>query len=318
MTAPDRKLVFAAKTRIRACVFATLFVVGLLAPSPVEAGGFAPISVRYGHFTSTRIAETADGGDYEVAFFRLRSRLQYPAILAQGRTVIINGISQDSLFLGYRDGGPPRSEGRLTNLHAVTYELTWRQEIGDRWRSVLTLRPGLSSDFRAISGDDVLVRGAAIVSYEVNDDLQLGLGTGYSTAFGAARFLPLLEIDWHHPSGWRLEALLPRKLELVREVSRLVAIGFAGQISGNVYHLNDPALEDRDTARFAIGTVGFLGQYCAHDVELNGGLRGGIFVDLEVGMTFLRRFEAAVFDESLSPVGFGENFFGRLEVALRF
>jgi hypothetical protein len=224
---------------------------------------------------------------------QLEARAGVPIVLPKGRGVVLPSVQYHGLFPHLE---PARNTSR--SFHEIGVQLLTRLQLSERWSLVLSLNPVIAGDLLQPSGDDFLLRGVAMPVFDVTDATTLGLGVAYATLLGTEQFVPVLMIHVDPDGAFFLRATLPTSLEVGAALGR-IHTGARVRIQGKVFNVSRTAVDD-DVLRtsFVTGTA---------FAALN--LRGPLWLDLDVGVTMLRRlaFEqrddlVGGFDRATGPV----------------
>ena len=221
--------------------------------------------------------------DLEVRVATFYAEFSVPAVLSEGRTVLVNTFSYHSFDLDYKNWDDLQGGSRIENTKGIEYSLIMVRQLSEKWNLTTVVTPGLHSDFQAdISNDDFNVASAIIFGRKNSQNFSLGFGAAYSFKFGEAFPLPLLTLQWSNGSSSRMDLLLPVHAELWYLPSRKLELGLAARIAGNQYH-GDPARfsVQNPQMRYSIGTVG-------PSLKI---LLKGLHLTIDGGVTLLRRFE---------------------------
>jgi len=197
-------------------------------------------------------------------------------MLNSKKTLLVNGLSYELLLPQVAN----IDLGANQTFHDLSYQLILIQRLDAHWSLVVGLFPGLAGDFSRLTPDDLLLRGSALASYSVNEDISIGLGVGLVTLLGRQQFLPVLQLDIDPRGPLYVQAALPGDFDVGARLGP-VRTGARARLRGTVYNraATDPP---EDVLRASVGVAtAFVA------VDLPGPFR----LDLEAGTTFLRRFE---------------------------
>lgn len=256
----------------------------LLAVAPTVSAQ-STTELQYTWFGDTQIAsrfrEDRPVGSQRTGLSQLEARAGVPILLPKGRGAMVPSLQYYGLFPHLE---PARNTSR--SFHEVGIQLLTRLQLSERWSFVLNLNPVIAGDLVRPSGDDVLFRGVAMPVFDVTDATTLGLGVAYATLLGTEQFVPVLLIHVDPAGAFYLRATLPTSLELGAALGR-IETGARFRVEGRVFNLSRTALED-DVLRtsFVTGTAFVALQ-----------LRGPLWLDLDVGVTMLRRLSIEQRDE---------------------
>lgn len=249
----------------------------LLLGVPATVCAQSVAELRYTWFGATEIASRVRGdtviASERTALSQVEARAGVPIVLPNRRGVLLPAASYYGLF--------PDSEPALATssaFHEVGIRLLGQLRISDRWSVVVELNPGIAGDFTRLSDDDLLLRGTLLPVFDVSDSTTLGLGLALSTLLGTEQFIPVLLANIDPPGAFYMRASLPASLEVGAALG-LIDTGARLRVQGTVFNLSQTTLED-DVLRASFGSAtGFAAM----------NLRGPLWLDLDVGITFLRR-----------------------------
>ena len=269
---------------------------------------FQLAEVGVAHYFAAPAQERAADGDATVALTLLSAGARLPVPVRPDTTTVVLGASFEATLANFSglpdtiDAGDVRDD-----LYTISMDVGLRQRLSDRWWLVVAPQPGISSDLVALSGDDLLFRGLARVEWAPSDTLLVGAGVLYGTDFGEPLTLPLLRIEWDITDSLYLSALVPQRAALMARIGAGVEAGLAGEISGNVFNLNDsPSGAER--VRYSLVTAGPL-------IRLR--LTPVVWLDVAGGVNMVRRFESDIVVQDFEVLEFGEAPFIRAAIAVR-
>ena len=245
--------------------------------------------------------------DATVALTRLFGGVRIPFQLRPDTTLLLGASAQATLASFDRLPETIDADAIRDELYSLSLDLALRQRIAERWWLIVAPQPGISSDLTALSGDDVLFRGVTRVDWAASDTLLLGLGVLYGTDFGEPLTLPLVRIEWDVSDTVYLSAVVPQRFTLMARIGTAAEAGLAGEISGNVFNLNDAPL-GAESARYSLINVGPL-------VRLR--LAPALWLDLSGGLNLARRFQSDVAVQDYEVLELGEAPFIRAAIAVR-
>lgn len=97
-----------------------------------------------------------------------------------------------------------------TTTHSVRLPLRFNYRGFSNWVVLASLTPGLSTDFKGVNSEDVVLGGLLLGNYRWSESLTLSAGGGYSQAFGTSRGFPAFGLTWQACDALRLEIGYPR------------------------------------------------------------------------------------------------------------
>jgi len=184
------------------------------------------------HATKANILNRPAGQpDVSLAATTLQAELLVPIFIKSTRTLLLPGLSYAATWFGlngvnaYPDPGGP--------WHNLTLTLGVVQSLPRRWRLAITFRPGLASDFKNVSSDDLRFSGAVMAMHALNPKLTMGFGLVGNYSFGDFLPLPGFFLDWRPGPSLRLWIILPRFLQFSYTWRRRIEVGVRMKLSGS-------------------------------------------------------------------------------------
>lgn len=232
--------------------------------------------------------------DLEIRIATLNVRANYPVVLKQNRTYLINELLFDRFDLDYtkwnkeQAGGGPKPE----HVYAIKYSLMLRHILSQKWYYMAFIVPGLASDFKGkLTFDDFSFEAAVVFVRQFSSNTGLGFGLAYSRFFGEPFPMPVLALEWNNGSNLKSSIILPVSLELWYAMSNIIELGFVGGVQGNQYH-GDPELYGvgNPQMRYSVTTLG---------PAVNIGLGKLVKIRFDAGINLFRRFEFYNDDEKV-------------------
>lgn len=104
--------------------------------------------------------------------------------------------------------GPDSVQAPAT-LYQAYVTTTWMSQLSPKWGTVLSVTPGVYSDFQLTNSDAFRVSGMAIMSYKSSDKLQWLLGVVYLNRDDYS-ILPVAGLIWTPSDDYRLELTFPK------------------------------------------------------------------------------------------------------------
>lgn len=104
--------------------------------------------------------------------------------------------------------GPDSVQAPAT-LYQAYLTTTWMSQLSPKWGTVLSVTPGVYSDFQMTNSDAFRVSGMAIMSYKSTDTLQFLLGVVYLNRDDYS-LLPVAGLIWTPSDDYRLELTFPK------------------------------------------------------------------------------------------------------------
>ena len=295
--------------RRRAALLAALLSLAPFArPTPAQPRRpFQPVEAGVAHYVAAPFDGFAGVDDATAALTRLFGGARLPVWIRPDTTVVVGASGEVTLasFAGLPDAVD--GDDIRDTLYAVSLNVALRQRLTERWSLVVAPQPGISSDLVALSGDDLLFRALARVDWAASDTLLVGVGVLYGTDFGESLTLPLFAIDWDISDAVYLSAVVPQRLRLMARIGTGAEAGLAGEISGNVFNLNDSQF-GAQRVRYSLVTAGPL---------IRVRIKGALWLDVAGGVNMVRRFESDVAAQDFEVLEFGEAPFIRAAIAVR-
>lgn len=163
--------------------------------SPAKDGILQTLAIQ-----STWIAGSGDNiGMTEVSG---SATLGFPAPSRESPLLVTPGYGMFFLV------GPDSIQAPPT-LYQAYITTTWMSQLTPKWGTVLSVTPGVYSDFQRTDSDAFRVSGMAILSYKTTDRLQLLFGVVYLNRDDIP-ILPVAGLIWTPGDDYRLELTFPR------------------------------------------------------------------------------------------------------------
>jgi hypothetical protein len=182
-----------------------------------------------------------------------------------------------------------QTEGPMTpslpaELYQASLQMTWLPKISERWRLILSVNPGVYSDFQSTDSSAFRITGLGLAAYDwVPDRLNLVLGVVYLDR-DDINILPAAGLTWTPNDDWKLELVMPRP-RLARRLNYDVDfenwLYLAGEIGGGTWQIQ---LDDMTTQRMTVRDFRIV---LGVERKLDGGAGGR----LEVGYVLGRQIE---------------------------
>jgi len=140
-----------------------------------------------------------------------------------------------------RDLDAPEALRLPDSLHAVALHLGGEYRSSDRLTLGIRVTPGLSSDFRSISADDLRVAVALQAKYRVSQALTLTGGLAYTGQSHSIPVLPVIGVLYLPTDKVTLAFGFPRTA-IVYKKSRETELFLAAEFAGGEYELHDSTI----------------------------------------------------------------------------
>jgi hypothetical protein len=156
---------------------------------PAAFGFGQPGFVADATFVDTQDFENHAGG---IDFFELRT-IAPVGFRKWGDFFVAGSIAYTLTEVGFQGWAGLEDE----TLHTLEAQIafSWRPQ-ESRWSALGFVTPGLSTDFREISGDDLEIAGIGLVNYRVSDNLSLAGGVFGRYAANDGMIVPALGLVW--------------------------------------------------------------------------------------------------------------------------
>jgi hypothetical protein len=295
--------------------FAGFALALLLAGINHEAYSQLSASVSYDYFPFRNLAnpdtEPVDGKrnftqDLQVEVATFDAGLAFPLEFSEGKTTLVNEFSFQHLFLNYRNWNIEQGGNfKVEDAYAVEYSLTLLHKLSPKWSLITIVTPGLASDFKAkISSDDFTFQAIAGLGRHFSEKLTFYFGLGYFRDFGEPLLFPAVRLEWDNGSNLKATVMPPLDVELWYLPNQALELGLLIKTAGNQYH-GDPDIygADNPQLRYSVTTLG-------PSARVN--ILPWLHLNLEGGITFLRRFEFFDGDEEALSIDLEQTGFFRV------
>ncbi|HIJ81321.1 MAG TPA: hypothetical protein HPP76_06410 [Desulfuromonadales bacterium] len=182
----------------------------------------------FGYLPSADLRERGDSA--AIADYRLRA----------GRTIPVNSSTSLTIGGGYglKSIDAPAAAALPGTLHSVVLETGVSYRINERSFANLKLFPGLYSDFKDLTGDDVKMPLLALGGYTFDNGLTLTGGFIYRFGYHSMQFLPILGVSYQPGPQWRIDIVAPRP-GVTYMHSRNLNLFLAGDFASDEYGIHD-------------------------------------------------------------------------------
>ena len=291
-----------------AAVAALLLAVWLPAPAFGQAG--AGLSISYDFFPFSRLSDPDTqpvGGqrnfeqDLEIRIKAVAVDLVVPFRYSE-KTMLRNRLTYQRYSLGYEGWNPEQGGSPVEIMQAIELDLAVQRQLSFQWSGILSVTPGLYSDFENdISGDDFHIGVTTSLIRWHSKTLSYGFGFTYTFAFGQPLPLPLVTASWTNGRNLSLDAVLPMSVELWYAANPVMELGAAARVAGGRYHGSPDRYKlDNPQVEYSAGTVGPSFRF-----RLGSALR----LQVDGGVTFLRRNEFTNADAGARSMGLSQSYF---------
>ena len=181
----------------------------------------------------------------------------FPIALSESVFLVL-GVDYQGLFVDYKDlvftevyDGETYTENDLPeDFHAADLILGCIVSWDERWATYAEFRPGIHSDMKEVSGDDVYYQGGALVSYMFSDAFSLSAGAFYTDSFGEPGLLPFLGVQWQIGEDFTLDTLLPSYFLFSYQPAAWLQLGLHARLSGHEFRLTEKAPYENSVLKY--------------------------------------------------------------------
>jgi hypothetical protein len=156
---------------------------------PAAFGFGQPGFVADATFIDTQDFENQPGG---IDFFELRT-IAPVGFKKWGDFLLAGSVAYTLTEVGFQGWAGLENE----TLHTLEAQIvcSWKPQ-DSRWSALSFVTPGISTDFREITGDDFEVAGIGLINYRVSDSLSLATGVFGRYAANEGMIVPALGLIW--------------------------------------------------------------------------------------------------------------------------
>ena len=252
------------------------FSAGYLPDVPIEVPGHAGVRAQV--------------ASYNVA-------VNVPIVLSP-KTFLVPGLAYRVDAVSYLNA--PDGFAELRAFHALEVPLLFAQLLPHDWTLALRVAPGVASDFRDIDTGALRLSGAALAVHAFSDEVSLGFGAIASYGFGSFMVLPALLLTLGSDDALvAFELMVPAFAKFKVRAAPGLELGLRAEVSGSSYQVSDPRVAKRwpcvdgelpaDASR-CFDNLAYSVVDASAYVAVN--VWGTLWLDLSVGHTLYRRFEA--------------------------
>ena len=149
------------------------------------------------------------------------------------------------------------------DLYKVEIPVAAKFQATDEIPVTATLRPGVHSDFDALSGDDLWLSGSVVGEYLYQEDLTFVLGLGVGEDFGDVQAFPIVGARWQATDAIMANLVFPRP-KVTYTVSEDLKLFVAGEPTGGQWNVSHQTRTDYDLEQEGY-RVGLGGEYQVMD-----------------------------------------------------
>lgn len=207
------------------------------------------------------------------------------------KMILLGKVSYEQLEFDFNTDSLPRYQP--DRLHELGVELSLRSRFNNKWFLTVLAKPNVASDFENIGGKHINFDAGLIFNRRSSERFVFGFGARYTTDFGEPLVLPAFMLQWTNQDNFKVNALLPKHLELMWLPGPAIEIGLAGRVSGNHYRIGEEAVLQNNVSleegriKYSVLTIGPAFRF---------GLSRNVFIAIEGGAALTRRFK--VFDSN--------------------
>ena len=200
------------------------------------------VDLNYFYIPDTELKR--EDGDIDMQSPQLTA--MFPIGLSESVFLIL-GLDYQAIFVNYKDlsfsevhdGETYTEEDLPDDFHAADPILGCIVSWTDRWATYAEFRPGVHSDMKELSSEDVYYQGGALVSYSFSDAFSLSAGAFYTDSFGEPELLPFLGVQWQIGDDFALDTLLPSYFLFGYQTADWLQVGLRARLSGHEFRLTE-------------------------------------------------------------------------------
>ena len=170
------------------------------------------------------------------------------------------GVQGDYFHFGIPDGFPLPED-----VYSAAVRISSNWQFAENWTLRVDARPGLYSDFRDISWDDVNAPFLVAVGYQINPDLLLMLGLNVNFRSDLAT-VGGPGVMWRFAEGWTLNLILPRPHVSYALTSKATVFA-GGELKAGGFRVGDDFGQDFGRPDLDNDTLSY------REIRVGGGLR---------------------------------------------
>lgn len=148
---------------------------------------------------------------------------------------LLIGASYNGLFLSGID-----SQFGGTNFHSIALPITFHKALSEKYAIIASFVPSLSSDFKDISGEDMVYSGAVMLKINHSNSFTYSLGLAFAKQFFGNVLVPIIVLDWKINNKLTFSGTLPISEKIKYQLSAKSAFGAMADfaIGGGSYRLS--------------------------------------------------------------------------------
>ena len=203
--------------------------------------------VEYVNYPKVKVKD--DGEDFEVAFQEFLVYANYPKVLKNKKTVLINGFSY--AFVKSQLYNDNLSIDNSEIFHRIAYTITVIHRWDEDWTLSARLAPTLASDFEEkFSKDDFILQGSLLAVKNLNQYKKFGGGLIYTTRLGKPFLLPAVQYYYEKDKHY-FHAFFPAFIDYAYHAGakEKLDLGFRIGINGSNFNVGQSTYTNAEVDR---------------------------------------------------------------------
>ncbi|MDM8159688.1 DUF6268 family outer membrane beta-barrel protein [Labilibaculum sp. K2S] len=260
-------------------------------PGIIGAGPVRGLEMSYHANTNYNIRSSSDvygNGKSEIDYNRIfTAKLHFPIFLNQKLKIAgsIEYSDEEFHFDDISDNDYPLYKSlNDKNLKSVGGSLYLTAQLKRNMFFMFRFNAKLKGDYWKEHIGDVSrytflkMEMSPIIGWKVNSKKSWGIGMAYSYTFGDPLLFPVFVYNHSFADKWGVEALLPARIKLRYQPSKLCFINAKARLKGGSYsiHFNDPELNDFKTLELRRADLNF-------SLEIEKGITDWLWTSFECG-----------------------------------
>jgi hypothetical protein len=248
-------------------------------------------SVGYESFPLTTLSEPIDPSDFKIGTSSFQFGAAFPMSFKSGKILLMNNLNYKKVT--FNTENEPSTGINIKNAYSIEYSAFMIDSLSQKWSMVLSIAPGLASDFEGdISSDDLTLQVIFGYIKTYSEKLKMGYGLAYMRDFGTPIALPFIYVDWMINEKLKLNGIIPTGLDLAYTYNEKIDMGLSFSITGNRYH-GDPDIHGVENPQMEY-SEGTLSPRISYHI-----LPQLLHLNLEGGYAFYRNFEFLDGDQTI-------------------
>lgn len=224
--------------------------------------------------------------------------LTFPVVLNE-KTIILTGLSADKSRLKLDPDFPDH-----TALNKVRLQIGLNQVYSEKWTGTYALLPSISSDFTAITKEDLQLGLLSLFTYKKNENLKYKFGFYANTEKYGPLFVPLLGLYYLSPNHkFESTLMLPGQADFNYQLAKKTALGMNFDGLTSSFNLHESIYTPR--GQYVVRSSNELYTY------LQFQLGKSLYAKTKVGYSISRTYKVYNNDDkvdlSLSSLYFGDD-----------